>query len=204
PWAWGGVPVRASGASAWRVSLTIRRDTALRLRAADGAGLPVAEVASLTMLPADLTDLGAPAVNRDSLLRLEWAPAPPTHGEPPARLSLLGDDPFGLRAATGTVDWQKFTELSAVHGDSYNLVACIAGDDAPEIPGAARATLYGALDLVQAWLSDDRFAGARLIVVTRRAVMTGDSEPAPDLTTAPVWGLLRSAQTENPGRLVLV
>ncbi|KJY26791.1 beta-ketoacyl reductase, partial [Streptomyces sp. NRRL S-495] len=31
-----------------------------------------------------------------------------------------------------------------------------------------------------------------------------DESEAPDLTAAPVWGLVRSAQSENPGRIVLV
>ncbi|MFI1928914.1 SDR family NAD(P)-dependent oxidoreductase, partial [Streptomyces sp. NPDC020377] len=204
PYTWEGVTMHASAASALRVSVTPVGNNALRLRAADGAGLPVVEVGSLAMLPAEVTDLGAQAVNRDSLLRLEWVPAPSAPTVVPARISLVGQDSFGLRSATGTVDWQEFTELSGVPGDAHDVVACVAGDHAREIPEAARTVLYGALDLVQAWLSDDRFADARLVVVTRHAVMSGDREPAPDLTTAPVWGLLRSAQTENPGRLVLV
>ncbi|MEV5905836.1 SDR family NAD(P)-dependent oxidoreductase, partial [Streptomyces sp. NPDC052127] len=204
PYTWEGVAMHASAASALRVSVTPAGNNGLRLRAADGAGLPVVEVGSLAMLPAEVTDLGAQAVNRDSLLRLEWVPAPSAPAVPPARISLVGKDSFGLRSATGTVDWQEFTELSGVPDDAHDVVACIAGNPAREIPGAARAVLYGALDLVQAWLSDDRFADARLVVVTRYAVMSGDREPAPDLTTAPVWGLLRSAQTENPGRLVLI
>ncbi|MFJ2652087.1 SDR family NAD(P)-dependent oxidoreductase, partial [Streptomyces sp. NPDC087420] len=205
PYSWEGATLHASGASALRISVTTVGDNALRLRAADGAGKPVAEVASLAMLPADLADLAAPAVNRDFLLSLEWIPAPSAEAVPPTALSQLGHDPFGLRSATETgVDWQEFTELSAIPGDSPDVVVCIEGDDAPDVPGAARATLYGALDLVQAWVSDDRFADARLVVVTRRAVMTGYGEPAPDLSVAPLWGLLRSAQNENPGRLILI
>ncbi|WP_370593024.1 SDR family NAD(P)-dependent oxidoreductase, partial [Streptomyces sp. NBRC 110028] len=46
-------------------------------------------------------------------------------------------------------------------------------------------------------------AESRLVVVTRGAVpVTG--EEAPDLAAAAVWGLVRSAQTEDPGRFVLV
>ncbi|MFF7656867.1 SDR family NAD(P)-dependent oxidoreductase [Streptomyces sp. NPDC007983] len=46
-------------------------------------------------------------------------------------------------------------------------------------------------------------ADSRLVVVTRGAVpVTG--EDAPDLAAAAVWGLVRSAQTEDPGRFVLV
>ncbi|MEE1828595.1 KR domain-containing protein, partial [Streptomyces sp. BE20] len=41
------------------------------------------------------------------------------------------------------------------------------------------------------------------VVLTRRAVAVDEGE-TPDLATAPVWGLLRSAQNEFPGRIVLV
>ncbi|WP_146610741.1 type I polyketide synthase, partial [Streptomyces sp. DvalAA-21] len=205
PYAWEGATLHASGASALRVSVTTVGDDTLRLRAADGAGMPVAGVASLAMLPADPAGLGSPAVNRDFLLRLEWPPAPSADAVPPTELSQLGHDPFGLRPATGAdVDWQEYTELSAIPGDSSDVVVCVQGDDRPDVPEAARAALYGALELVRAWVSDDRFADARLVVVTRRAVMTGHGEPGPDLSVAPLWGLLRSAQSENPGRLVLV
>ncbi|MYX74765.1 type I polyketide synthase, partial [Streptomyces sp. SID3915] len=205
PYAWEGATLHASGASALRVSVTTVGDDTLRLRAADGAGMPVAGVASLAMLPADPAGLGSPAVNRDFLLRLEWPPAPSADAVPPTELSQLGHDPFGLRPATGAdVDWQEYTELSAIPGDSSDVVVCVQGDDRPDVPEAARTALYGALELVRAWVSDDRFADARLVVVTRRAVMTGHGEPGPDLSVAPLWGLLRSAQSENPGRLVLV
>ncbi|WP_306332217.1 beta-ketoacyl reductase, partial [Streptomyces sp. KL109B] len=204
PYAWEGATLHASGASALRVSVSTVGDNAIRLRAADGAGMPVAEVASLAMLPADLTDLGSAAVTRGSLLRLEWTPAPTADAAPPTRLSLLGHDPFGLRAATADgVDWRRFTELSAATGDSSDVVVCIEGDETADVPEAARAALYRALDLVQAWVSDDRFGEARLVLVTRRAVVTESGEPVPDLSTAPLWGLLRSAQSEHPGRLVL-
>ncbi|WP_262506242.1 type I polyketide synthase, partial [Streptomyces griseicoloratus] len=39
---------------------------------------------------------------------------------------------------------------------------------------------------------------------TRGAVATGDGEDVTDLAHAGVWGLVRVAQTENPGRIVLV
>jgi hypothetical protein len=57
---------------------------------------------------------------------------------------------------------------------------------------------------VQRWLADDRFAGARLVVATRGAVAADPAEPVADLAAAAVWGLVRSAQTENPGRIVLL
>ena len=60
--------------------------------------------------------------------------------------------------------------------------------------------LTGCSALVQDWLADDRYADSRLVVLTRGAV--GDD--GTDLAGAAVWGLVRSAQAEHPGRFVLV
>ncbi|MCM3813093.1 beta-ketoacyl reductase, partial [Streptomyces sp. DR7-3] len=66
-----------------------------------------------------------------------------------------------------------------------------------------RATAQ-ALSLLQQWLADDRFANSRLAVLTSGAVAAGTDEPVADLAHAAVWGLVRSAESENPGRFVLV
>ncbi|MEK8173351.1 hypothetical protein NKH77_43995 [Streptomyces sp. M19] len=55
---------------------------------------------------------------------------------------------------------------------------------------------------MQRWLAGEWLGESRLAVVTRRAVAV-DGE-TPDLAQAAVWGLLHSAQSEHPGRFVLV
>ncbi|MEE2854191.1 MAG: SDR family NAD(P)-dependent oxidoreductase [Actinomycetota bacterium] len=60
---------------------------------------------------------------------------------------------------------------------------------------------HQALGALQPWLTGE--AAGVLVVVTRGAVsLTG--EDVADLAGAAVWGLTRSAQAENPGRVVLV
>ncbi|PSK82109.1 acyl transferase domain-containing protein [Murinocardiopsis flavida] len=72
------------------------------------------------------------------------------------------------------------------------------------VPGGVRAAADAALAAVRAWPADGPLAEARLGFVTTGAVATGDF-PAPiDLVSAPVWGLIRSAQSEHPGRFMLV
>ncbi|MEH1015556.1 type I polyketide synthase [Micromonospora sp. CPCC 206060] len=66
------------------------------------------------------------------------------------------------------------------------------GDDDPH------RTVVAALDLARRWLTDPH--ATRLVVVTRNA--TGDRPR--DLAQAAAWGLLRSAQSEHPGRFTLV
>ncbi|MFD7506786.1 type I polyketide synthase, partial [Streptomyces sp. NPDC059850] len=59
---------------------------------------------------------------------------------------------------------------------------------------AAHDAATQALHLLQTWLADDRFADSRLVVLTSGA----------DLAHAAVRGLIRSAQSENPDRILLV
>ncbi|MGW2254861.1 SDR family NAD(P)-dependent oxidoreductase, partial [Kitasatospora sp. NPDC001660] len=53
-------------------------------------------------------------------------------------------------------------------------------------------------ELVRGWLAEERFAASRLVFVTR-GVVAGE-----DLSGAAVWGLVRSAMSEEPGRFGLV
>ncbi|WP_157091131.1 type I polyketide synthase, partial [Nocardiopsis listeri] len=62
--------------------------------------------------------------------------------------------------------------------------------------------LHEVLDGLRTWLTEQP-ADERLVVVTRGAVATRPDEDV-DLDAAPVWGLLRSAQAEHPGRFVIV
>ena len=61
-----------------------------------------------------------------------------------------------------------------------------------------------ALALLQAWLAEQRLHDAHLVVLTRGAVAVHAGEAVSGLAAAPVWGLVRSAQSEHPGRFTLV
>jgi NAD(P)-dependent dehydrogenase (short-subunit alcohol dehydrogenase family) len=69
-------------------------------------------------------------------------------------------------------------------------------------PGeGVQAVVSDVLGSVQLWLAEG--SGSRLVVVTRGAVSV-EGEGVSDLAGAAVWGLVGSAQSENPGRIVLV
>ncbi|XTZ15839.1 SpnB-like Rossmann fold domain-containing protein [Micromonospora echinospora] len=76
----------------------------------------------------------------------------------------------------------------------------VAGDP---VPDAVRALTVDVLTTVQAWLAADALADSRLVVLTRGAMTVGDEERVTDPAGTAVWGLLRSAQSEHPGRIVL-
>src|SRR5699024_112413 len=80
-------------------------------------------------------------------------------------------------------------------GDPVWYVPVTTGDDPSE---AVDIVLADALDRVQGAITE----GGTLIVVTRGGVAAGG--PVTDPVHAAVWGLVRSAQTEHPGRFTLV
>src|SRR5262249_55509298 len=92
--------------------------------------------------------------------------------------------------------WDSFGDAPAPDAVVWR---CPAGNDA----AAVHAATQQALRAVQSWLADDRFASSMLVVLTRGAVRTA-GEDVTDLAGAAVWGLVRSAQAENPGRILLV
>ncbi|MBB5896765.1 acyl transferase domain-containing protein/NADPH:quinone reductase-like Zn-dependent oxidoreductase/acyl carrier protein [Kutzneria kofuensis] len=77
-------------------------------------------------------------------------------------------------------------------------------DDVPDYVLVPTTTAHDALTLAQQWLADARFETATLVVVTRGAVATHGGEDVRNLPGAAVWGLIRSAQSEQPGRFVLL
>ncbi|KJK56411.1 hybrid non-ribosomal peptide synthetase/type I polyketide synthase, partial [Saccharothrix sp. ST-888] len=74
-----------------------------------------------------------------------------------------------------------------------------------ELPAAVQTVTAAVLADLQDRLADAETGDRRLVVATRQAVVTGAESEAPvDPAAAAVWGLVRSAQTENPDRIVLV
>ncbi|MGQ4406698.1 beta-ketoacyl synthase N-terminal-like domain-containing protein, partial [Streptomyces hayashii] len=182
PFAWSGVSVPAGGASVLRGRLRATGPDTVDMVLADTDGRTVAVVESLT-----LREVTGPLARRPApLYRVQWTRATVTR-ERTADLVLLGPDPSGCATALSA---RRVADLASLSfADGLPGVAVLIWDGGP--------ALDGLLEVIREWLGDDRFAQARLAVVTRGAI-DGD-----DLDAAAVWGLVRSAQTENPGRFVL-
>ncbi|WP_425580099.1 type I polyketide synthase, partial [Streptomyces iranensis] len=73
-----------------------------------------------------------------------------------------------------------------------------------EPAGAIHAVTHHTLGMIQGWLGDRRFASSRLVFVTSGAMAPEERDETPDLIHAPLWGMVRSAQSENPDCFVLV
>ncbi|MER8162634.1 type I polyketide synthase, partial [Streptomyces sp. NPDC094472] len=212
---WQGVRLYAEGASALRVRIAPAGADTVTLALADATGEPVAAVDALRCrpLPDDLT--GDADVARQSLFRLDWVAPQTTSAGPDAasRRIVLGEDPFGLVpagvAAASAPDLAALgasVEVGDTAAPELVLASFAPAPSGPDedVAEAAHREARRALALVQGWLADERFADARLVVVTRGAMATDAEEGVTDLVHAPLWGLVRSAETENPGRFVLV
>ena len=126
-----------------------------------------------------------------------------------ARFTPAGPDTFALTLAdaagapVASIDALTFRPLTAgaVRGPLHRLNWTALPDPEPVAVDAEVAepgSVHEALAAAQQVLTGDR----RLVVVTRNAVALGGQ--APDLAGAAVHGLIRSAQTEHPGRFVLL
>ncbi|GAA2267199.1 hypothetical protein GCM10010232_69460 [Streptomyces amakusaensis] len=216
PFAWSGVSLHAAGASALRVRLSPAGAEGVRLEIADASGAPVAAVESLGLRPVTADQLrAARATYHESAFRQRWTELPglgAPSGTPPIRYARIGEgEHFGVVAADRYPDLAALAtaiDAGATAPDEVFVTLAPGGSpttaDALTPATAVHGAAHGALALIGGWLSDERFAASRLVVVTKGAVATEPDGDVTDLAAATVWGLLRSAQTENPGRIALV
>ena len=210
PFAWSGVSLQAAGASTLRVRLSKDDAGNLVLDAADPTGQPVVSVHALALRPIAADALQAAANPlRDAMFSVEWIPVGGAETSSADRWTLIGDDRFGIAAgAAGTYpDLTALTEAIEAGGPAPDLVlAEFSADPAHGLTVAENSRLLAtqALALVQHWLSLTSLAESRLVLVTRGAIAARPGEQVTDPAAASVWGLVRSAQSEEPDRLILV
>jgi mycoketide-CoA synthase len=171
------------------------------------------------MLPFSWSGVSLRAVGAQSL-RVKLSPKGPSEvsldladadGTPLARvdsLALRAIDPSQLQGASPrkqdgllAIEWREPSADAPGEGpqtDTWRLEQS-EGSGAQ----AAREAAQAALEAIQAHLADESKADARLAILTEGAVAAREGEFA-DPAGASVWGLVRSAQSEHPGRFVLV
>ncbi|MET0132701.1 MAG: type I polyketide synthase [Kibdelosporangium sp.] len=169
PFAWSDVSVYANGAQAVRVQLTMAGEK-VSVVLADENGQPVASVGGLSGRPVSAGQLGG--ARHGTLHGIDWVPFTGAVASAPSHIAQateIGPDDPAPEVVVLPVDDQD------VHQATHRVLAA-----------------------TQQWLADERFAAARLAVVTR-----GVSDGM-NLAGAAVWGLIRSAQAEHPGRFMLL
>ncbi|MGW3944430.1 acyltransferase domain-containing protein, partial [Streptomyces phaeochromogenes] len=212
PFSWSDVTLGSPGATALRARLTVDAAESdaptVRLTVTDDTGGPVATVESLTLRPLSLRTLRAAARSEgDALFRVDWTPMPDGDPAPrPADWAVLGSPlPDGTAPAYDSPDALAQALDGGAAAPSVLLVHCAPDTTTGgDLPDRARTGAHRVLAALGALLADERLAATTLVVTTRGAVAAGSGDDVSDLAHAPVWGLLRSAQSEHPGRVVLV
>nr|CUW01177.1 Type I polyketide synthase [Streptomyces caniferus] len=224
PFAWSGVTFHAEGADALRVRLRPAegRADAFSVLVTDAAGRPVVVADALTLRTVTSGRLPAvPQTGPDVPLRLDWQAASLPPRSEAARWVVLGGPSGAASGRPVDAGIAEALDGAGVHAESYAdlealsaavamgmtmpdtvLLECTPQDGA-DTPGI-RELLAGVLAVCRHWLADERFAGSRLVIVTRGALAAGPGEDVSDLAGAALWGLVRSAQLEHPGRLWLL
>ncbi|TLS40015.1 SDR family NAD(P)-dependent oxidoreductase [Streptomyces montanus] len=223
---WQGVSPHASGASVLRVRISPLPDGSFSIRAADATGEPVLTVESVRLRPVSRSRIGAAgAAQQDSLFTVEWTDVDlaPVADAVPAKWAVVGEDTLGVRS--GLMSAGRYAEA---YPDLRTLAAAVDdGAPAPDVVVTASAsaaaeqtggelaravhdTTRRALEWARSWVTMPVFDNSRLIFLTQGAVPSWDDTERTgltgqfDLPAAAVWGLVRSAQTEFPGRFTLV
>lgn len=206
PFVWRGVRLRKSSARTVRVRIVLSGEHTLSMSITDDEGRVVASVDSLLVRPLTAGQAGFGAAD-GQLMKTVWRPARPaaTVIEHQRRV-LLGADFLRL-----TSQPTALRGLHAAHPTLRALRAAVKSEGAPQavlisVDGTATITsaLQRALVLIQEFLSDEQLAQTRLVFLTQGGVCARPGEKVPDLAAAAVWGLVRSAQLEHPGRFGII
>ncbi|MFS8202838.1 polyketide synthase dehydratase domain-containing protein, partial [Streptomyces sp. CWNU-52B] len=216
PFLWTGVTLHATGATRLRVRLVPSAEGALSVRVTDAQGRPVLSADALVTRPLSEARFPAPAGSGAAPYRVAWnAVRTPAGTDGALSVAVLGAPLAGLPESSepsyaGCADLGALREQLTRQGltaPGHVLVDVAAGlptGTGDDVAASAERTAEHALGLVQQWLADERFAASRLVLVTRGAVQAGHGEKVDGLAAAPVWGLVRTAQTEHPDRFVLL
>jgi polyketide synthase 7 len=190
PFSWVGVSLHATGATRVRARLAPAGDGAVSLQLTDTTGLPVLSVQSLVVRPITAQQLAtavtAAGGQARELLEVVWTPITLEHSSVDDHDENANPDGDVRKADRDVVVWEW---SSRDQPGSGGVVASVY------------TATHQVLAVLQSWLAADR--AATLVVLTHNAVGVA-GEDVTDLAGAAVWGLVRSAQSENPGRILLV
>ncbi|WP_280337367.1 type I polyketide synthase [Nocardia wallacei] len=205
PFSFSGIRLWRTGVGALRARVVTGGSGDVGIEVVDETGAAVLTVDAVSARPVDAEVLAAARVSRRAApLEFRWvdtAPAASTAGAPPATLgsAVAGFAPHYAEvaelAAAETIP--EFVVWSPGDGDGLEY-----GDAEPSDQRAAaiRRSVRRAWEVLRTWLSHERLTDTRLVVATRGAA--GLPGERVDPAAAAVAGLVRTAQSENPGRIL--
>jgi len=189
PFSWSGVSLHTTGASRLRARLVPTEEDGLSLTLTNDDGQLLATVGELTARPvssAQLAAAGGEGAASESLFQIEWAPVE-----------------VGPEVALDGEEWTVVDCAPAPSDAAPHASGVAAEEDSGARAQSAHLIAHRTLALVQEWLGEERLDDSKLVLLTHGAVAAMPTD-LPDVAQAAVWGLIRSAQSEHPGRFVLV
>ncbi len=185
PFSWTGTQLHSAPGRALRVHLRATGPDTFAVTAADAAtGAAVVTIDRLTVRPVDPAQLAGPDRGA-ALYEPVWRPVPVPDASPDVSVAHVEDD----------LSW-----LDTVPDVIVATPPAAEGNPAER----AHAITDAIAKLVRTWLTGDRWAATRLVVLTRDAVTATPHDPRPDPAAAAVHGLLLSVHSEHPGRVVVI
>ncbi|MCL2893054.1 type I polyketide synthase [Brenneria tiliae] len=184
------------------------------LRLFDDTGRAIAVIDSVVLRSVDPQELGRAQTRSQRPYRLDWREcdltAPPSPGKVCWIIPQNARFPLPVELPPASADNGVFSRIetaldtfASAPGYEAAVFVCAAPTDG-ELEKTTHCFVYSLLDIVQMWLADARTADCPLVVVTEHAVAADEADDVPNLAQSPVWGLLRTAQHEHPGRFILI
>ncbi|MCF2527159.1 SDR family NAD(P)-dependent oxidoreductase [Yinghuangia soli] len=214
PFTWTGVTQPAAAPTALRVRIAPTATGTVALSFADGEGTPLFDTRALALRALPAGAFAAATGPADAWHEVAWI-RPDTPATAQHTWWVIGapeTDALGLASPAAP-------PAVAVHADLDGLrkvlgetpadarpghVLAVVGTGSEQDATAARTAVAQALALLQGWAAAPETEGATLVLTTRQAVATHTGEGIADLAAAAVWGLVRAARTEHPGRFALL
>ncbi|MFJ8229629.1 SDR family NAD(P)-dependent oxidoreductase [Streptomyces sp. NPDC094448] len=214
PFSWHDVRLHAAEATRLRARLVRAPDGTVGITLSDPAGAPVATAGALALRPVSEQALRSSTITETALHRVVWPTKPLGTADDAGgtgwawagsgtalRAVTAGLVPDGLCHPDLAALRQAFAGGAPIPETAVLVPPLQDGDDVTA--SGVRALVRETVEQLQTWLADDRHTDTRLLVVTHRAVTTEAGEELRSPGQAALWGLLRSAQNEHPGRFTL-
>jgi acyl transferase domain-containing protein/NADPH:quinone reductase-like Zn-dependent oxidoreductase len=99
------------------------------------------------------------------------------------------------------LDWRP---VPTGQDDAQDVVLLDCTGLTEDLPAGAHGAVLRVLGALQERLEQEETRDSQFAILTSGAVAVGAAEDVADLAGAAVWGLVRTAQSEHPGRILLV
>ncbi|MFF2331892.1 type I polyketide synthase, partial [Streptomyces sp. NPDC058103] len=195
PFMFAGMQVHATGARAVRVRVNRTGEQSLTMVGADSSGAVVFEIEQIVTSPVLAEQLGDTYDDGRELFHVGWATTEISRDE--------RAHGWAVRDLAGDPELVEGVERLFGAPTDATTVCVVAARDCGDVVADTHGLVTDVLGTVRRWLAGELTAET-LVVLTRGAVAVDARESPTDLAGAAVWGLIRSVQTEHPGRVFLV